>query len=382
MMAGALEGIRIVDMTSVGMGPMATQLLADMGADVVKFEAADGDVFRHVTPQRHHGMSHAYLNLNRNKRSVVLDLKDPAQRERLLQAIDGADVFVTNMRAPAMRRLGFDPDTQLQRHPRLIHCSCYGYSEQGPYAGRPALDDTIQAACGLAWLQGNAGEEAPTYAKTVVADKVVALYVSNAITAALLARERTGEGQAVEVPMFECMTAFMVPEHLAGMSFVPPEGPAGYSRLMNEFRRPFRTRDGHLSVVPYTGAQWRRFFTLADAADMADDPRYATQSARSRHFGELYAFVEDIVRQRSTAEWTALLQDADIPFAPVNSIAMLLDDPHLNAVGFWREIDHPTEGRLKQAGTPIYFSRTPTSVRRHAPVLGEHTAEFLDKPWA
>ena len=182
--------------------------------------------------------------------------------------------------------------------------------------------------------------------------------------------------------MFECMTAFMVPEHLAGMSFVPPEGPAGYSRLMNEFRRPFRTRDGHLSVVPYTGAQWGGFFTLAGAAEVVDDPRYATQAARSRHCGELYAFVEDIVRQRSTAEWTALLQDADIPFAPVNSIAMLLDDPHLNAVGFWREIDHPTEGRLKQAGTPIYFSRTPTSVRRHAPVLGEHTAEFLDKPWA
>lgn len=381
-MAGAIDGIRIVDMTSVGMGPMATQLLADLGADVVKFESAEGDVFRHVTPRRHDGMSHAYLNLNRNKRSVVLDMKDAAQRAALLQIIDGADVFVTNMRAPAMRRVGLDADTLLKGRPRLIHCSCYGYSEQGPYAGRPALDDTIQAACGLAWLQGDAGEAPPTYVKSVVADKVVALYVANAITAALFSRERSGMGQSIEVPMFECMAAFVVPEHLAGMTFVPPVGPAGYSRLMNEFRRPFQTCDGYLSVVPYTDAQWRRFFTLAGAPEMATDERYRTQSARSGHFGELYAFVEATVKRHTNAEWTDLLRDADIPFAPVNSIADLLNDPHLKAVGFWRDVDHPTEGRLKQAGLPIHFSATPPDVRRHAPALGEHTAEFLAHPWA
>ena len=381
-MAGALEGVRVLDMTSVGMGPMATQMLGDMGADVVKIESAEGDVFRHVTPQRHHGMSHAYLNFNRNKRSVLLDLKREQGREQLLALIAQADVFVTNMRAPAMRRLGLDPDTLSPKFPRLIHCSCYGYSERGPYAGRPALDDTIQAACGLAWLQGDAGETEPTYVKSVVADKVLALYVSNAISAALFARERNGMGQAIEVPMFECMTSFVLAEHLAGRTFVPPEGPAGYSRLMNEFRRPFKTRDGYLSVVPYTDAQWKRFFALAGAAALGDDERYRTQSARSRHFGPLYAFVEETVGQRATAEWIALLQDADIPFAPVNSVDDLLQDPHLAAVGFWNEIDHPTEGRLKQAGMPVHFSKTPSSVRRHAPSLGEHTDEVLNKPWS
>ena len=381
-MAGALEGVRVLDMTSVGMGPMATQMLGDMGADVVKIESSEGDVFRHVTPQRHHGMSHAYLNLNRNKRSVLLNLKSEQGPGQLLALLAQADVFVTNMRAPAMRRLGLDPDTLLPRFPRLIHCSCYGYSERGPYAGRPALDDTIQAACGLAWIQGNAGKGEPTYVKSVVADKVLALYVSNAISAALFARERNGAGQAIEVPMFECMTSFMLAEHLAGRTYVPPEGQAGYSRLMNEFRRPFKTLDGYLSVVPYTDAQWKRFFALAGASALGDDERYCTQSARSRHFEPLYAFVEETVGQRATTEWITLLKDADIPFAPVNSVDDLLVDPHLAAVGFWNEIEHPTEGRLMQSGMPVHFSKTPCDVRRHAPALGEHTDELLNNPWS
>jgi crotonobetainyl-CoA:carnitine CoA-transferase CaiB-like acyl-CoA transferase len=376
-MAGALDGIRIVDMTGVGMGPMATQLLGDMGADVVKVESSDGDVFRHVMPQRHHGMSHAYLNLNRNKRSVVLDAKSEEGRAHLAALIGTADVFVSNLRAPAMRRLGLDPDTLTQRFPRLVCCACYGYSERGPYAGRAAIDDTIQAACGLAWMQGDAGEAEPTYVKSVVADKVVALYVANAITAALFSRERTGLGQAIEVPMFESMVAFMAVEHLAGRTFEPPNGPTGYSRLLNAFRKPFRTRDGYLAVVPYTDGQWRRLFALAGDAALADDPRYRTQASRSRHFGELYAYVETAVARRPGAEWIALLADADIPFAQVNSLDALLDDPHLVATGFWQRSVHPTEGPVVQAGFPIHFSRTPMSVRRHAPSLGEHTASVL-----
>lgn len=383
-MAGALDGVRIVDMTSVGMGPLATQMLADMGANVIKIEAGQGDVFRHVNPQRHEGMSHAYLNFNRNKRSVLLELKREEDRARLMDLLTEADVFVTNMRAPAMRRLGLDPDTLLPSFPRLIHCSCYGYSERGPYAGRPALDDTIQAASGLAWLQGDAGKGEPTYVKSVVADKVLALYVSNAISAALFARERTGKGQAVEVPMFECMSAFVMAEHLAGRTFIPPEGPAGYNRLLNAFRRPFRTQDGYLSVVPYTDAQWQRFFVLAKAPHLASDERYRQQAERSRHFDKLYAFVEEIVSQRPTAEWVALLKDADIPFAPVNSIDDLIEDEHLEAIGFWHEHEHPTEGRIRQAGFPVHFSGTPASITRHAPPLGEHTEQVLNSPdpWA
>jgi crotonobetainyl-CoA:carnitine CoA-transferase CaiB-like acyl-CoA transferase len=375
--SGPLNDVSIVDLTSVGMGPMATQLLGDMGADVIKIESAEGDVFRHVMPQRHDGMSHAYLNLNRNKRSVVLDLKSADGIRQLRSLIGRADVVVSNMRAPAMKRLGLDAATLTEAYPKLIYCSCYGYSEAGPYGARPAVDDTIQAACGLAWLQGDAGAEAPTYVKSVVADKVVALYVANAITTALYARERTGRGQAVEVPMFECMVSFLAVEHLAGRSFVPPEGPVGYSRLLNEFRRPFRTADGFIGVVPYTDGQWKRLFQLAGEPELAKDSRYCSQAARSRHFGQLYQYLEQILTRRSTAEWIALLEDADIPFAPVNSLDDLLDDPHLAAVGFWNRTEHPTEGALIQAGLPVRFSGTPATIRRHAPSLGEHTAEVL-----
>jgi crotonobetainyl-CoA:carnitine CoA-transferase CaiB-like acyl-CoA transferase len=376
-MSGALDGVRIVDLTSVGMGPMATQLLADMGADVVKIEGAEGDVFRHVTPQRHHGMGHPHLNLNRNKRSVVLDLKTPGGMANLLALIASADVFISNMRAPAMRRLGLDAETLTKKYPKLIYCGCYGYSEKGPYAGRAAVDDTIQAACGLAWLQGDAGNEPPRYVKSVVADKVLALYVAQAVTAALFARERTGKGQAVEVPMFECMVSFLAVEHLAGKTFVPPEGPTGYSRLLNPFRRPFETTDGYIGVVPYTDGQWRRFFEIIGAPELARDERYRTQAARSRHFGQLYEIIDVALKQKSTTEWIALLKDADIPFAPVNALDALLDDPHLAAIGFWRKLEHPTEGALIQAGLPISFSLTPMEVRRHAPGIGEHTEEVL-----
>ena len=377
MTTGPLAGVRVIDLTAVGMGPMATQLLGDYGADVIKVESAEGDVFRHVTPQRHHGMSHAYLNLNRNKRSVVLDAKSEVGRGDLMALLETADVFVSNMRAPALRRLGLDANALTARFPRLIHCTCYGYSERGPYAGRAAVDDTIQAASGVAWLQGNAGATAPEYVKTVVADKVVGLYVANAITSALYEREKSGSGQAIEVPMFECMVSFLAVEHLAGKSYLPPKGSTGYARLLNEFRRPFRTLDGYIGVVPYTDGQWKRFFELAGEPALAADARYSTPPARSRHFPDLYAYVEEILARKSTAEWLALLDEADIPFAPVKSLDELLDDPHLNALGFWQRVEHPTEGTLIQAGLPVHFSRTPASVRRHAPSLGEHTDELL-----
>ena len=382
-MAGPLAGIRIVDLTSVGMGPMATQLLGDFGADVIKVEPPEGDVFRHVTPSRHETMSHAFLNLNRNKRSVVIDARSEAGALQLRELIAQADVFVSNMRVAALRGLQLDAESLLGEFPRLIHCVCNGYSQHGPYGARAAVDDTIQAASGLAWLQGGAGAGEPKYVNSVVADKVVALYVANAISSALFERERSGIGQALEVPMFECMASFVTHEHLAGRSFIPPEGPAGYSRLLNAFRKPFRTLDGWLGVVPYTDRQWRRFFALTGQAALTDDPRYATQLERSRHFGELYAQVESALAQRSTGDWIALLESADIPFAPVHSIDSLLEDPHLKQIGFWREVDHPTEGRLLQAGLPVSFSRTPADVRRQAPSLGEHNAQIrIDDHWS
>jgi crotonobetainyl-CoA:carnitine CoA-transferase CaiB-like acyl-CoA transferase len=374
--AGPLTGVRVLDMTSIGMGPMATQLLGDMGADVVKVETDGGDVFRHVTPQRHAAMSHAYLNLNRNKRSAILDAKTPEGRDAILRLAEGSDVFVSNIRPDALARLGLDAAALLQRQPRLIHCGCYGYSERGPYGGRASLDDVIQAACGLAWFQG-IGAEQPRYVNGAVVDKVCGLYIANAITMALYAREKTGRGQSIEVPMFETMVAFTLVEHLAGLSFIPAEGPPGYSRILNPWRRPYRSRDGHIAVVPYTDGQWRRFFRCAGRADLADDPRFATAPARADVYPELYRIVEDCIAARTNAEWTALLRDQDIPYAPVNSTEDLIADPHLAAIGFWHELDHPTEGRLRMPGIPIRFSDTPGSIRRHAPSLGEHTKDIL-----
>ena len=376
---GPLSGIRVIDMTTIGMGPMATQMLGDMGADVIKVEPAAGDTFRHVVPQRHHGMGHPFLNINRNKRSVVLDAKKPADREALQKMIAGADVFVSNVRPAALRRLELDPETLCAAFPRLVYCSCVGYGSDGPYAGRASLDDVIQAASGTAWYQGLVGTDQPRYTNTAMADKICALYISNAISMALVARATTGRGQAVEVPMFECMVQFNLLEHLGGRTFIPDEGSAGYVRLINEHRKPQRTRDGWIAVVPYTDDQWRRFFELAGRPDLALDQRFATAVARSRDYATLYAITAELVAARTTAEWIALLETGDIPYAPVNSVDDLIADPHLKACGFWHEVDHPTEGRLRMMGIPVRFSDTPGTIRRLAPTIGQHTDEVLQE---
>lgn len=374
---GPLSGVRIVDMTSIGMGPLATQTLGDMGADVIKIESAAGDIFRHVTPQRHAGMSHPFLNINRNKRSIVLDAKSTEGKEAIQRLVQRGDVFISNVRSAALARLGLDYAALAQLNPRLIHCNCYGYSEDGPYGGRASLDDVIQAASGTAWFQGVVGSDQPRYVNAAIADKVVALYIANAIGMALYAREKTGRGQAIEVPMFETMVSFTLPEHLGGLTFVPPEGPAGYLRLLNEYRKPQKSRDGYIAVVPYTDDQWQRFFKLAGRPDLAASPRYQTAIERSKDYAGLYELVAGIVAGKTNAEWVALLDDADIPYSPVNSVDDLLEDRHLNAVGFWHDVEHPTEGKLKMTGLPVKFSDTPATIRRLAPNLGEHTDEVL-----
>ena len=375
--AGALAGVRVVDMTSIGMGPWATQMLADMGADVIKVEApAGGDMFRHAHPQRHAGMSHAFLNLNRNKRSIVLDAKLEQDHSALLALIERADVFVSNVRPQGLARLGLGYASLRERNPRLIYCGCYAYAEAGPYAGRPGVDDTIQAASSMASFQGGA-DGPPRYVKSIVADKVAAMWVTQSIAMALYARERTGAGQAIEVPMFESLVAFMMVEHMGGRSFVPPLGPAGYNRVAADSRKPFKTRDGHIAVVPYSDAHWRKFFAIAGCTELASDPRFTTLSERNHHIDLLNTLIEPVFAQRSNAEWSALLQEADLPYAVVNSVDDLLVDPHLQAVGFWHAMQHPTEGALTMPGIPVKFSATPGSIRRPPPNLGEHTDEVL-----
>lgn len=361
--AGPLAGIRVIDMTSVGMGPYATQILGDMGADVIKIESPEGDVFRHAEPARHAGMGAAFLNLNRNKRFATLDLKRDDDLRTLKRWIAEADVFVSNVRPASLRKLGLDDASLRASNPRLIYCGAYGYAEAGPYAGQPAFDDIIQARSGMARFQGANSDDGPRYVNTILADKVAGLTVAYAVPMALYERERSGLGQFIEVPMFETLVSFLAVEQLAGRTFEPPLGNAGYGRVMSPHRKPYRTLDGHLALLPYTSAQWARFFALAGRPELATDPRYADPAGRSAHIDSLYETLADIVRTRTTAQWLALLRDADIPHGEVPHYDQVLDDPHLRATGMVFEYDHPTEGRLRAVGIPTRFSRTPGGIR-------------------
>ena len=371
-----LTGVRVLDLTSLGMGPFATQTLGDYGADVIKLEAPSGDVFRHVVPQRSKGMSHTFLQFNRNKRSVAIDLKSELGREALKRMIGTSDVLVITMRAQAAKLLGLDYDSVRAIRPDVIYCAAYGYSDRGPYAGRPAMDDTIQAACGIASLQRSVSGTGQLVAN-VVADKATGLTIVNSILAALIHRMKTGQGQSIEVPMFETMVAFTMPEHMAGRSFEPSMGQAGYSRVINPDRRPFRTKDGWLCVVPYTTPQWLRFLRLIGRDDLADTPEIADPVYRSSRFQELYALIDGALPTRTTAEWVRLLLEHDVLFGEVNSPEDLIEDPHLNATGMFQMVDHPTEGRLRLLGFPVSFSATPCQLRRLPPNLGEHSSEIL-----
>lgn len=376
-MSGPLAGIRVIDLTSVGMGPYATQILGDMGADVIKVESPEGDVFRQAAPCRHPGMGATFLNLNRNKRSIVLDLKRADAVDILRRLIATADIFVWSMRPQAIRKLGLDYETLREKHPRLICCGAYGFSESGPYAGMPAFDDIIQAKSGLASLQGHNDPGGPRYVNTIVADKAAGLTAAWAIAMALFERERSGMGQWVEIPMFETMVSFNLIEHLGGETFRPAEGPMGYDRVLSPYRRPYGTRDGFIGLLPYTNQHWLKFFQVAGRPEYATDPRFADPASRSRNIGELYRLLSEIVAEKSTADWLELLKKADIPVTEVQTPEALLEDPHLAQTGFFREDQHPSEGPVRTMEIPVHFSRTPGAIDRLAPKLDEHHDQIL-----
>ncbi len=371
-----LEGVRVVDMTSLGMGPLAAQILGDYGADVIKLEPPTGDAFRHVLPQGSPGMSHAFIQFNRNKRSVALDLKAPRGLEAARKLLRTTDVLLSNVRPAAMKSLGLDYDAIRAIKPDIIYAAAYGYSERGPYAGRPAADDTIQAMAGVAGLQQLAYGTAQLVAN-VIADKAVGQALVHAVMAALIHKMKTGRGQRIEVPMFETMVAFTMPEHVAGMTFDPPQGGAGYLRVINPERRPYRTKDGYLCVLPYTTAQWLRFFRLIGRDDLAQDPQLADPVERSKRFRELYALIDEAMPQRTTDEWVEALLASDILFGKVNTPDDLLRDPHLAALNMFPVVQHPTEGPLRLIGFPIELTDTPNQLRRLPPRLGQHSREVL-----
>jgi crotonobetainyl-CoA:carnitine CoA-transferase CaiB-like acyl-CoA transferase len=376
--AGPLAGVRIVDMTTVLMGPYATQIMADYGADVIKVEPPEGDIMRHGGPMRSPRMGPMYLQANRNKRSIVLDIKTAGGRAALKRLCGGADVFICNVRPAALRRVGLGPEDIRAGHPRLIHVSLIGYGEGGPYSGRPAYDDLIQGLSAIpATFQRTSGAE-PRYAPLTMADHIVGLNAVHVVLAALFERERSGKGQSIELPMFETLAQFVLSDHLGGRAYEPAIGPPGYSRLLARDRRPYRTSDGYICMLVYTDRHWEAFFRLIGKAEQFhSDPRFTTAAARARHFAEAYTLIAEVLTTRTTAEWMAALQKADIPAVPMHDLDALIDDPHLAAVDFLHALDHPTEGRIRLVGIPSRWSRSRPSIRRHPPGLGENSIEVL-----
>jgi len=370
-----LEGIKVLDITSVVLGPFASQILGDLGADVIKVEPLQGDITRAASPTRNPAMGAMYLNLNRNKRSIALDLKSEAGRAVLKRLIEQSDVLFHNMRPGAVKRLGFEADAARAINPRLIYCAAYGFSEGGRYAGRAAYDDTIQAAAGLAAAQGMDGE--PRYINTTIADKVSGMTALYAILAALYRREKTGRGETIEVPMFESMVAFTMAEHLSAATYDPPQGSLGYNRVLEPHRKPYRVSDGYLTIMPYNLRAWHTLFEIAGANFMPSDPRFETEQAIAANFQEMHRLLGEHMKHKSKDEWMKMLDEADIPAMPVATLDDLLTDEHLSDVGFFKIMEHPTEGKLRYPGNPIRFLDDPDTQPRPAPGLGEHTGEIL-----
>ena len=375
---GPLAGIRVLDLTTVMMGPSATQALAEMGAEVMKVEGPGGDPVRGVGPMRNPGMGPLFLNTNAGKRSLAIDLKHQGARDAFLRLAATADVVAYNIRPAAAARLGLSYEAVARGRPEVVYAGMFGYGQDGPYAARPAYDDLIQGAALLPWLVARAGEGVPRYVPSAMADRVVGLAAVGAICAALVHRARTGEGQRVDTPMFETMVRFVLGDHLGGLSFDPPLDGGGYKRLLTPERKPYRTADGYICALLYGDREWRNFYAATGrAAQFAADPRLANMGTRNENIGALYAEVAAEFETRTTAEWEALLERADIPFTTMHDLSSILEDPHLSAIGFFAPEQHPSEGaliRMRSAGT---WSRTQPAFERGAPRYGEHSAAIL-----
>jgi len=373
---GPLHGIRVLDLATMIVGPMAAQSLGDMGADVIKVEAPEGDMMRRIGPRHSSDMGAFFLGSNRNKRSIALDLKTAPAQAVFEELVRSADVVLHSIRAGAAARLGLSYQRLSGLKPDIIVCRVGGFGEQGLDAGKPAYDDVAQAVSGLAMLQSVVAGE-PRYVPSIIADKVTAMQAAYAITLAICHRLRTGEGQEIGIPMFETMVAFNMTEHLWGENFVPALAGMGYPPVSTAARRPFRTLDGYLCVLPYTDQHWSRFCEVVGDPALTNDPRYATHAARQSDQMGFWNEVGRRVGQKTTAHWIEALTRADVPFGRVNSLDDLLTDPHLQSVGFWQTLEHPTEGTLRVATNPIAMSASPPSIRRLPPRLGEHGGEIL-----
>jgi crotonobetainyl-CoA:carnitine CoA-transferase CaiB-like acyl-CoA transferase len=370
---GPLKGIRVLDLTTVLFGPFGTQTLGDWGAEVIKVESLTGDTWRTSGQFRNRGMSGQFMAANRNKRSIALDLKHPEGAAVLRRLVPTVDALVSNIRPAGLARLGFGYETCHELNPRLVYAVATGFGQDGPWRARPAFDEIIQAASGFASAMGT--DDEPAFVPSLIGDKICGMALSGAVTAALLHRERTGEGQMVEVPMLETLAAFNSIEMFGGMAFVPPIGPSGYKRM--KARRPVRTKDGWLTMLPYSGANWCAFFEAVGHPDCIAEFQVRDPVARARNIDRIYDRMRDIAPTRTTAEWEELLLSIDVPHTAFAKLTEIAEQPHLKAVEMFREIDHPTEGKILQARPPARFSESPAGIHRLPPGLGQHTREVL-----
>lgn len=372
---GPLKGLRILDLTTILFGPFGVQTLGDWGAEIIKIESLSGDPWRNSGQFRNRGMSGQFMAVNRNKRSIAIDLRHPDGKEVLRRLITKADALVSNIRPAGLERLGFGYEACRALNPRLVYAAATGFGQDGPWAARPAFDEIIQAASGFAAAMGS--DDAPAFVPSLVGDKICGMALTSAVTAALLHRERTGEGQLVEVSMLETLAAFNSIEMFGGMAFVPPIGPSGYKRM--KARRPVQTKDGWLTMLPYSGDNWCAFFEAVGHPECIEEFAVQDPVSRARNIDKIYDKMREIAVSRTTAEWEELLLSIDVPhaaFAPLSNVA---EQPHLKAVGLFQEVEHPSEGKLLQARPPARFSTSPAGVHRLAPQLGQHTCEVLQE---
>ena len=370
---GPLKGFRILDLTTVLFGPFGTQTLGDWGAEIIKVETLTGDTWRNSGQFRNRGMSGQFMAVNRNKRSIALDLKNPDAKAVLRRLIPTVDALVSNIRPAGLARLGFSYEFCKELNPKIIYAVATGFGQDGPWRARPAFDEIIQAASGFASAMGT--DDEPVFVPSLIGDKLCGMALTSAVTAALLHRERTGEGQMVEVPMLETLAAFNSIEMFGGHAFVPPIGPSGDNRM--KARRPVRTKDGWLTMLPYSGDNWCAFFEAVGHPECVEEFSVRDPVQRARNIDKIYDRMREIAPNRTTAEWEDLLLSIDVPHTAFAKLTEIAEQPHLKAVGMFPDIDHPTEGKLRQARPPARFSASPAGIHRLAPALGQHTNEVL-----
>jgi len=377
---GPLSGVTILDLSTVVLGPYATQLLGDMGADIVKVENGAGDIMRHAGPSPAPGMGAIYMGLNRNKRSILVDLKTQEGKEAIQRLAAKSDVFFTNVRMDGLIRLGLGYDDLKKIRPDIVYVHCAGYGSGGIHAGKPAYDDLIQAASGVADLLAIREGGPPRYMPALMADKVSGLHAAYATIAGLFSRQRTGKGQFIEAPMFESFTAFNLVENLFGHTFIPPLAQVAYTRSSSPNRKPYQTKDGYIGILPYSDVQWSLFFELGGRPEiMKTDERFITYKARTANINALYELVAEVALTKTTDEWLHLLKEADIPSMKCNSLRDVIDDPHLRGTGFIHERSHPDVGKYVAMEHPVKFTGTPADIRIEPPLLGQHTREVLEE---